>query len=168
MSLGEARRIQSAISSNVIKKQGTTSTQRSTKRLREDTEHLTLEILISNSSSSTIIKKKRNINSNLLTAAPQQNHNTDGLAIKLNRLKEKSARYNSHSELLSKYIQENLVPKGLETTLEPTIGKFDQEFVDNWYTNLNQVTVVLMKQTAAYRDKAEQKTQKALMKPKQS
>ena len=57
MSSGDARRSQSAISFNVIKKQGETSTQRSIKRLREDTEHLTPEILISNSSSSTVIQE---------------------------------------------------------------------------------------------------------------
>ena len=36
MSSGDARRSQLAISFNVFKKQGETSTQRSTKRLRED------------------------------------------------------------------------------------------------------------------------------------
>ena len=87
-----------AISFNVIEKQGETSTQRSTKRLREDTGDITTEILISNSSSSVIIQEKGNINSNLLTAAPPQNHNTDGLAIKPNSLKEKSARLNSHRD----------------------------------------------------------------------
>ena len=72
---------------NLIKKQGETLTQRSTKRLREDTEHSTPGILINNSSTSTMIQEEDNINSNLLTAAPPQNYNTDGLAIKLNRLK---------------------------------------------------------------------------------
>ena len=43
-------------------------------------------------------------------------------------------------------------------TLEPTIGNFDQEFVDNWHTN--QFTIVLMKQIVAYCDKTEQQTQK--------
>ena len=62
----------------------------------------------------------------------------------------------------------NLVPKGLEITLEPTIGNFDQEFVDNWYTNLKQFSIILMKQIVAYCDKTEQKTEKTLMKPKQS
>ena len=65
MSSGDATCSQSAISINVIKKQGETSAQRSTKRLRESTEHLTPEILISESSTSTIIQKEDNINSNL-------------------------------------------------------------------------------------------------------
>ena len=66
MSPGDARRSQLAISFNVIRNQGETSTQRSTKRLRE---HLTPEILISNSFTSTIIQEEDNIISKLLTGA---------------------------------------------------------------------------------------------------
>ena len=77
----------------------------------------------------------------------------------MNRLKEKSARYNWHKDFLSKCIQENLVPKRVEITLEPTIGNFDQEFVNNWYTNLKQFFLVLIKQIVANCDKTEQKTQ---------
>ena len=94
MSSGDARRSQSTVSFNVIKKPRETSTQRSTKRLQKDTEHLAPEILISNSSLLTIIQEDGNINASPLTAAPSQNYNTDGLAIRLNRLKEKKARYN--------------------------------------------------------------------------
>ena len=72
---------------------------------------------------------------------------------------KKSARFNSHRDFLSKCIQENLLPKRLEITLEPTIRNFDQEFVDNWYTNLKHFSFVLMKQIVAYCDKREQKTQ---------
>ena len=46
---------------------------------------------------------------------------------------------------------------------------FDQYFVDNWCTNLNQFSIVLMKQIVANCNKTEQETQKKkLMKPKQS
>ena len=155
MSSGDARRSQPAISFNVIKKYEETSTQISTKRLQEDTE-----ILISNSSMSSIIQEEDNINSNLLTEAPLQNHNTDGLAIKLNCLKEKPARYTSHRDFFSKCAQESLASKGLEITLEPTIGNFDQDFVNNCYTNLQQFSIVLMKQIVAYCEKTAQKIQK--------
>ena len=37
---------------------------------------------------------------------------------------------------MSKCIEKNLVLKGLEITLELTIGNFDQDCVDNWCTNL--------------------------------
>ena len=42
--------------------------------------------------------------------------------------------------------------KGLEPTLEPTIGNFDQDHVNNWYVNLKQFSVVLMKQIVTYCD----------------
>ena len=44
------------------------------------------------------------------------------------------------------------------------IGNFDQDFVDNWYSNLKQFSVVLMKQIVAYCGKTEQKTQKNIAK----
>ena len=37
---------------------------------------------------------------------------------------------------------------------------FDQYFVDNWCTNLNQFSIVLMKQIVANCNKTEQETQK--------
>ena len=159
MSSGDARRSQLTISFDVVKKQWETLTQRSTKRLREDTEHLTPEILISNSSTSTIIQEEDNINSKevLSTEALPQNHNADGLALKINYLKEKSPRYNSHRDFLSKCIQQNFVPKGLEITLELTIESFDQDFFDNWYTNIKQLSIVLMKQIVAIQNRKHKK-----------
>ena len=104
-----------------------------------------------NSSTSTIIHEEDNDNSNVLTAPPQ-NHNTDELTIKLKCLKEKSARHNSEIDFLSKCIQQNLVLKGLEITLEPTIGNFDQDYVNNWYINLKKFSIVLMKPIVTYCD----------------
>ena len=72
MSLGYVRHSQSAISFNVIKKQGETLRQISTKRLREDIEHLTPQIRTSNSSTSTIIQED-NINSKILKETSSQN-----------------------------------------------------------------------------------------------
>ena len=89
MSSGDARYSQSAISVIAIKKQGETSTQRSTKRPREDAKHLSPEILISNSSTLTIVQEKDSVNSNSLTTASQQNHYQDELAIKPNHLNKK-------------------------------------------------------------------------------
>ena len=128
MSTGEARRSQSAISFNVVKKYGEISNQRPGKRLRGDMEDLTPEILVSQASTSTITDEGENTNPNLLTTRPTRTRNTDALAIKLNRLREKSARYNSRTDFLSRCIQQKLVPKGLELTLEPTIGNYDQGF----------------------------------------
>ena len=68
--------------------------------------------------------KGDNTNPNLLTPRPPRTHNTDALVIKLNLLSEKSG-------FLSCCIQEKLVTKGLKLGLEPTIGNYDQEVIDN-------------------------------------
>ena len=58
----------------------------------------------------------------------------------------KSARNKSHKDFLSRCIQEKLVPKDLELNIEPKIGNFDRELVDNWYLNLKDLSLILMKQ----------------------
>ena len=67
-----------------------------------------------------------------------QNINKEGVALKLNRLKEKHPRYESHKEFLTRCISEKLVPMGLKLKLEPTIGNHDQEFLVNWFSKLNE------------------------------
>ena len=112
----------------------------------KDIEDVTPEILVSQASTSTIevtIKDEGdNTNPNLLAARPARTHNTDWLDFKLNHLHAKSARNKSHKDFLSRCIQEKLVPKGLE----PKIGNFDQELIDNWYSNLKDLSLILMKQ----------------------
>ena len=120
------------------------------KRLRGDTEDLTPEILVNQASASTITDEGDNTNPNLLTTKPPRTHNNDALTIKLNCLHEKSARYNSHKDFLSRCIQEKHVPKGLELSLDPTIGNYDQEFIDNWISNLKDFSLVLMKQVVTF------------------
>ena len=94
-------------------------------------EDLTPEILVSQASTSTITDEGDNTNPNLLRTRPTRTHNTDALAIKLNSLRKKSARYNSHKDFLFRCIQGKLVPKGLELTLEPTIGYYCQQLINN-------------------------------------
>ena len=62
----------------------------------------------------------------------------------------KPARYNSYKDFLSRCIQEKFVPKGLQLTLERSIGNYDPEFIDNWYSNLKDFSLILMKQTVTY------------------
>ena len=100
-----------------------------------------------------------NTNPKLLTARPVRTHNIDALAIKPNHLRAKSAQYNSYKDFLSRCIQEKLVPKSLELNLEPTIGNYDQEFIDNWYSNLKDFSFILVKQIVTYSKKTKKKTQ---------
>ena len=43
--------------------------------------------------------------------------------------------------------------KGLKLELEPTIGNFDQEFVDEWYSKLKGFSLILMKGITTYCEK---------------
>ena len=75
------------------------------------------------------------------------------IALKFNHLKDKSIRYESHKDFLNHCLAEKLVPKCLRLELEPTIGKYDQEFVDTWYAKLKSYSLTLMKDIASYCDK---------------
>ena len=89
---------------------------------------LNLEILVSQALASTIkvtIKDESDNTNPNLTARPARTHNTDALVIKLNRLCSKLAQYKSHKDFLSR-IQEKLVSKSLELSLQLTIGNYDQ------------------------------------------
>ena len=60
--------------------------------------------------------------------SPQANNNkrnADKLALKLNRLKDKSGRYVSHKEFLTRCIENKLIHKELELSLQPTVGNYD-------------------------------------------
>ena len=65
--------------------------------------------------------------------------------MKLNRLKDENARYQSHIEFLSQRIESELIPKDLKLELEPTIGNHNKNFLDMWYSNLQEFYVILMK-----------------------
>ena len=136
------------------------------KHQTKDMEDVTLEILVSQASTSiievTIKNEDDNTNLNLLTARPARTHNNDRLAFKPNHFRAKSARYNSHKYFLSRCIQEKLVPKGLELNLEPKIGNYDREPTNNWYSNLNDLSLILMKQIVTYCKKTKEKTQTSI------
>ena len=162
MSTGEARRSQLTISFNVVKKHGEISNQRPGKRLTRDIEDLIPEMLVSQASPSTITKEGGNTNTNLLIGRPPKTHNTDAFSIQLNRLCKKSAQYSSHKDFLSPCMQKELVPKGLELSLEPIIGNYDQELINNWYSNLKEFSRILMKQIVAFCEKTKEKTQTSI------
>ena len=59
---------------------------------------------------------------------------------------------------MNHYLAEELVPKGLRLQLEPTIGKYDQEFVDTWYAKLKSFSLTLIKEIASYCHKTIEQT----------
>ena len=54
-----------------------------------------------------------------------------------------------------------------ELSLEPTIGTYDQECIDNWYSNLKDFSFILMKQIVAICKKIKEKPKQVLLKSKQ-
>ena len=62
--------------------------------------------------------------------------NKEHLALKLNRLKEKSTWYESHRDFLSRCIKDLLISESLKLEVEPHIGNFDQKFIGNSFSKL--------------------------------
>ena len=90
MSKGEARRSQSAISFNF--EQVTKSFQDQTKE-QERKQDTPPTLLVNQASTSTITEEPITVNVNYLSCRANNNkQNTDKLALKLNQLKDKSAR----------------------------------------------------------------------------
>ena len=101
----------------------------------------------------TLTEENLEVNNDLLITENQKERNTTYLAIELNRLKDKQARLVSHKEFLTCCVAEELLPKGLEVALEPTIGYHDQEFLDNWYSKQKQFSLLLIKDIVQFCDK---------------
>ena len=158
MSTGSTRRSQLAMFFNDSRKQGECLEKPNSKKWREDTDPTVLVDQIStftpvDSSETTQI-------ASLLspTTAVYRNINKEQTALKLNQLKEKTVRYESHKNFLSRQAAEKLVPKGLKLELEPTLGNHDQEFLNNWFSKLNEFSLILMGDTVLYCDNTIEKT----------
>lgn len=74
------------------------------------------------------------------------------LGLKLNRLQEKSASYESHKYFLSRCIRDCSIPKGLKLELEPTLRNFDQEFINSWFSKLKDFSFDTMKDIIKFCD----------------
>lgn len=169
MSTGEARRSQSATTFfNKKAKNGEETDARSSKRKRDETnpvfliEQASTSTLVNNSETSLLNTTQIAATNTTQNSSPgvtlPQNINKEGVALKLNRLKEKQARYESHKGFLTRCIAEKLVPKGLKLELEPTLGNHDQEFLDNWFSKLNEFSLNLMNDIVTFCDKTIAKT----------
>jgi len=143
--MGDAKRSQSAtFFTTFSKKNGEQSNQRPLKRPRE--EELTPTIQVSQASIATV-EEPVNTNIDFNRLAPHKRNtyiDKEKVALKLNRLKDKNNRMESHRAFLSQCVDTELIPKGLELTLEPTIGNHDQMFLDNWFGKLKRFSMELM------------------------
>ena len=151
MSTGDVRRSQSANFFKTTRRNEEEINQRP-KRFRAENPS-TAEIVVDAPSTSTLVEENVNLNPNLLTPPNHDEKTNSFLAVKLNRLKDKQIRFESHKDFLSRCINESLVPKGLELMLEPTIGNHDQNFLDNWYSKLKNFSLTLMGDIVKFCDK---------------
>ena len=150
MSTRDPRHSQSAIFFNSKFKQGEETNNRTSKRKCEEQ---TPNILVEEASTCTLVNEDTNQMTSSLQQTPATNKNKEQVALKLNRLKDKVTRYESRKDFLTRCIAEKLIPKGLKLELEPTIGNFDQEFVDEWYSKLKGFSLILMKDITTYCEK---------------
>ena len=140
VSTGDTRWSQLAIFFNSKSKQGEQTNNRTSKRKREEQ---TPNILVEEASTCTLVNEDTNQMTSSLPKTPATNKNKEQVALKLDRLKDKLTKYESHKDFLTRCIAEKLIPKGLKLELEPTIGNFDQEFVDKWYSKLKGFSLIL-------------------------
>ena len=81
------------------------------------------------------------------------------LVSKLDRLHDKKERYNSHRQFLQKCLDNNIIPNGLRLDLEPTIGNHDEEFLQNWYAELEECSKKFMKNVLEFCNKTDVATE---------
>ena len=154
MSTGDTRRSQSATVFDTFRKEKDSTNHGNKppwKRLREEDGNPA--ILVSEASTATLITDNLKEDQNFLVTPTFAEQHKEQQAMKLYRLKDKNARYQSHREFLSQCIESKLIPKGLKLELEPTIDNHNQEFLDTWYSNLREFTLTLMKGIVKFCDK---------------
>ena len=79
-------------------------------------------------------------------------------AIKLDRLRNKEDRYESHIFFLKECLKIKRIPKGLKIDLEPSIGNNDDEFCAKWYSRLEEFSLTLMNDIVEYSEKVKNET----------
>lgn len=83
---------------------------------------------------------------------------------KLRKANDKAIRYSLHRETLMKYLDKDLVPRGLRINLVPTIGNQVEDFVTNWRDTLHTASKGLMELIVEFCTKEEAKLNVEIMK----
>ena len=159
MSTRDARRSQTTTIFDTFRKEKDNTNhdnKQPSKRLRQEDDNTA--ILVSEASIATLIEDNLKEDQNFLITPTFAERQKELQAMKVNHLKDENARYQSHREFLSQRIESKLIPKGLKLELEPTIGNHYQEFLDTLYSNLQKLSLTLMKEIVKFRDKTISKT----------
>lgn len=83
---------------------------------------------------------------------------------KLRKANDKAIRYSLHRETLMKYLDKDLVPRGLRINLVPTIGNQVEDFVTKWRDTLHNASKGLMELIVEFCTKEEAKLNVEIMK----
>ena len=102
----------------------------------------------------------RNSSTETVIEVSEAREDVDSIIIKLDRLQDKSKRYESHKHFLEKCISEKVIPDGLRINVEPTIGNHDDDFLSIWYNKLEGFSVELMQEIVKFCDKILAQTKK--------
>ena len=66
------------------------------------------------------------------------------LAYRIDNLKDKQTRYESHVSFLRKCLDNNITPNGLRVYCEPSIGNRDEDFLEKWHNELTKCSKALI------------------------
>ena len=75
-----------------------------------------------------MVEEPVDLNPNLLSSTYHKTRHAGCHIIKLNRIKDKQARYEPHERFLIQCLEAKIVPKVFVFDVEPTIGNHGQEF----------------------------------------
>ena len=81
------------------------------------------------------------------TRTSKANNNTnqkEKVAFKSIHLNNKKARYDSHYEFIASCEKEKIIPDRLKVYLKPSIGKYSEQFLNNWHERLQSFSFTLM------------------------
>jgi hypothetical protein len=70
--------------------------------------------------------------------------------IRLERLRDKQDRYNSHIGFLKECHEHKVIPKGLRIDVEPSIGNNDEGFCNKWFSHLESFSLTLISEIITY------------------
>ena len=143
---------------------------------RARTENELPEIIVSDGESSS-----GNFSSESNTTVVSRNDLCDDeeriKTIRLERLRNKQDRYESHIFFLKECLKIKRIPNGLRLDLEPSIGNNDEDFCAKWYSRLEEFSLTLMNDIVEYSEriktettdkiKSEDATLKSAMKPEE-
>ena len=75
------------------------------------------------------------------------------IPLKLDRLKDKLSRYESHIIFLNKCVENSVIPNGLRAYVEPSIGNRDDVFLEGWHSILFDCSQKLIKHSVEFSGK---------------